>query len=122
MELGPAYGLRGRLLLGQGKLSRAVADAERALTLGDHDANGFYVRGRVRLERRQDGALADLEKAAELTGQKDAEVLHYLADAQFQAGRREEALKTQRAAVQLKPGDKDMAEQLAGFEKAEEKR
>jgi tetratricopeptide (TPR) repeat protein len=122
VDLGPAYGLRGRLLIGQGKLTRALADAEHALTLGERDANGFYVRGRVRLERRQDGALADLEKAAELTNRKDAEVLHYLADAQFQAGRREEAVKTQREAVQLRPSDKEMAEQLAAFEKAEDKK
>jgi len=117
VDLGPALGLRGRLALEQGKLSRALADAERALTLSPRDAAGRYVRGRVRLERRQEGALSDLEKAAELSQRKDAEVLHYLADALFQAGRREDAIKAQRVAVQLRPRDKDMAEQLAVFEK-----
>jgi len=120
VDLGPAYGLRGRLLLDQGKLSRALADAERALALSPRDANGYYVRGRVRLERRLDGGLADLEKAAEFGARKDAEVLHHLADALFQAGRREEAVKTQREAIQLRPDDKELAEQLEAFEKAGE--
>jgi tetratricopeptide (TPR) repeat protein len=123
IELGPAHGLRGRVLLEQGKLSRALADAERAVALGPRDANGYYVRGRVRGERRQDGALADLEKAAEFSERKDAEGLHYLASALFQAGRREDAVKTQREAVRLRPNDDELTEQLAAFEKAaEEKR
>ncbi len=118
VDLGPAYGLRARLLLGQGKLAKALADAERAVTSAPGDADGYYVRGRVRLERRQEGALADLQRAAEISGRKDADVLHSLADALFQAGKREEAVKTQREALVLRPNDKDLADQLAAFEKA----
>jgi tetratricopeptide (TPR) repeat protein len=118
IDLGPAYGLRARLLLEQGKLTRALADAERALELRPRDANGYYVRGRVRLERRQDGALPDLEKAAELGARKDADVLHVLADALFRDGRHDEAIKNQRDAVQLRPNDTELTDQLAAFEKA----
>ncbi len=119
VDLGPAYGLRGRLLMGRGKLTAALAAADKAIKLAPHDADGYYVRGRVRLERQQLAALADLEKAAEYCERKDAEVLHCLADALFQAGRREDAVKTQREAVQLKPQNSEFKDQLAAFESAE---
>ncbi len=117
-EVGPAFALRGRLALDQGKLTKALADAERAIALSPNYAAGYFVRGRVRLERQGDGGLADLEKAAALSGRKDAEVLHTLADGLFRLGRAQEALKTQREAAKLKPADKDIADQLHQFEKA----
>jgi tetratricopeptide (TPR) repeat protein len=117
-KIGPAFALRGRLALDRGKLSLAQADGEQAVRLSPQDPQGFYVRGRVRLERNSLGALADLEKAAELCGRKDAVVLHALAEAQFRADRLEAALDTQRAAVKLRPKDKEIAEQLDTLEKA----
>jgi tetratricopeptide (TPR) repeat protein len=118
VEVAPACSLRGRLALDRGKLSSALADAERALALSPRDGVAYYVRGRVRLERNATGALADLARAADLGGRQDAEVLHYLGEALFRAGRMDDALTAQRAAVRLKPKDKEMAEQLARFEKA----
>jgi tetratricopeptide (TPR) repeat protein len=115
---GPAFALGGRLALENGKLSKALADAEQAIQRSPRDAGGWYVRGRVRLERGDKDVLADLTKAAELSARKDADILHALADALFRAGRIEQALTVQRAAVQLKPKDTEMAEQLAAFEKA----
>jgi tetratricopeptide (TPR) repeat protein len=117
-EVGPALALRARLTLDQGKLTKALADAERAIKMSPDYALGYFVRGRVRLERESDGALADLEKAAALSGRKDAAILHTLADALFRLGRVEEALKTQREAAKLKPADKEITEQLHQFEKA----
>jgi tetratricopeptide (TPR) repeat protein len=118
VEIGPAYALRGRLALEQGKLTKALADAERAIALSPKYAPGYFVRGRVRLERQSEGGLADLEKAATLSERKDAEVLHTLADALFRLGRVQEALKTQREAAKLKPTDKEIVDQLHQFEKA----
>jgi tetratricopeptide (TPR) repeat protein len=118
LEPGPAFALRGRLALENGKLGKALADAERAIQRSPRDAGGWYVRGRVRLERGDKDALADLAKAAELSERKDADVLHALADALFRAGRIDHALAAQRVAVQLKPKDAEMAEQLAMIEKA----
>jgi tetratricopeptide (TPR) repeat protein len=118
VAVGPAYALRGRLALERGKLGLALADAEQAIRLCPRDAGGYYVRGRVRAERLALGALDDLGKAAELCGRKDADVLHALADALCRAGRLREALEAQRAAVKLKPADKEMADQLATLEKA----
>src|SRR4029077_9014520 len=79
LELGATLGLRARLTVERGKLTRALAEAERAIAVGPQQANGYFVRGRVRLERGQE-ALADLEKAAELSHKTDALILHFLAD------------------------------------------
>jgi tetratricopeptide (TPR) repeat protein/transglutaminase-like putative cysteine protease len=116
-EVGPALALRGRLSLDHGRLGRALADAERAVRLSPSYPAGYYVRGRVRQERGDPGAVADLLRAAELTGRSDAEVLHALGEALFEAGRRDEALEAQRLAAKLRPGDVDIAEQLSRFEK-----
>jgi tetratricopeptide (TPR) repeat protein/transglutaminase-like putative cysteine protease len=117
VELGPAYGLRAVLALDRGRLGKALVDAEQAVALAPEGATGYYVRGRVRLERGNKEALADLEKAATLSGHKDALTLHWLAAALAQAGRSREAVAVQREAVQRRPGDPELAEQLKELEK-----
>jgi tetratricopeptide (TPR) repeat protein len=117
LELGPAYALRGQLALERGKLSKALADAERAVTRCPNEVRGYLVRGRVRLERGTEGALTDLTRAAELSRRKDPQVLHWLAAALAQSGRWAEALLTQREAVKLKPQDRELLEQLRELEK-----
>lgn len=112
IEVGQALALRGLLNLDQGKLTKALADAERAVVLCPQEARGHYVRGRVRLERGDKKALADLKRAAELSQRQDADVLHSLAAALARAGRHEEALAAQREAVSLRPEDKELREQL----------
>jgi Flp pilus assembly protein TadD len=74
------------------------------------------VRGRIRLERAQAGAIADLERAAQLTGTKDPAVLHDLAAAYLAAGRKAEALPLQREAAKLNPQDRSIREQLREME------
>ncbi|HWG47318.1 MAG TPA: DUF3857 domain-containing protein [Gemmataceae bacterium] len=117
LKPGPAFALRGRLALEHGKLSKAWIDAEQAIARSPRDPGGWYVRGRVRLERGDKEALADLAKAAELSDRKDADILHALGAALFHAGRVKEARIAQKAAVKLKPKDAEMVEQLAAFEK-----
>jgi tetratricopeptide (TPR) repeat protein len=118
VEVGPALALRGRLSLDRGRLSAALADAERGIRLSPARPEGYFVRGRVRLERTAPGALDDLAKAAQLSGRTDAEILHALADALFQAGRKAEAVAAQKEAIKLKPRNREMVEQLGRFEKA----
>ncbi len=119
VEFGPALGLRARLELDQGKLRLALADADRAIAVSPIDANGYFVRGRVRQERLADGALAELKKAVELSGQSDPEMLHHLAAALYEDGKLDAALATQRLAVKLRPNDRELAQQLQTFEKKE---
>jgi hypothetical protein len=78
-DFGPAYGLRALRSLECGRLSQALAGAEKAVNLSPKEARGWLVRGRVRLERAAPGALADLEKAAKLSAGRDADVLRWLA-------------------------------------------
>jgi tetratricopeptide (TPR) repeat protein/transglutaminase-like putative cysteine protease len=110
--VGPAFALRGRLALESGRLRKAQADADRAVELAPNDAAGYLLRGRVRLEAGRDGAVADLDKAAALTGRKDAAALHWLAAALAQAGKSAEAGAVKREADGLKPADADLAERL----------
>ena len=119
-DLGPALALRGLLALEKGRLTTALADAERAVTLDPKHPTGYLVRGRVRLERGHADALADLEKAAELSERQDAVVLHWLAAALHGAGKQADALKTQQLAVKLRPGDRELMEQLQMLEKAKQ--
>ena len=113
IPLGPAHALRGLLLLEQGKTVLALAEADRALALAAADGRAHLVRGRGRLQRGNlSGALTDLEQARLLSSAKDAQVLHWLAAAQFQSGRRNKALLTQRQAVELRPRDEEMRAQL----------
>ncbi len=118
LKFGSAHALRGQLALERGRLTQARVDAERALALAPLDARAFYIRGRVRLELMESGALADLEQAAKLSGRKDGAVLHWLATALAREGRTEEALVAQREAVKLKPEDQELVEQLRELENA----
>src|SRR5262249_39783610 len=112
VALAPAYGLRGLLTLERGRLTKALADADRAVALSSAESLGYLVRGRVELERGNTGALADLTKAVDLTGRKDATALHWLAAARFRAGQVAEAVAVQREAVKLRPKDRELIEQL----------
>jgi len=109
-DLGPVRGLRAVLLLERGRLSLALAEAERAIVLSPKEASGWYVRGRVRLERTAAGALLDLQKAAELSERKDANILQALAEAQIQGGQAEQGRQTLREALKLRPSDKALGE------------
>ncbi len=117
VEVGPAFGLRGLLALERGKLTAALADAERALALFRDDARALYVRGRVRLERGGGAALGDLTRAAALGKRQDALTLHWLAAAEYLAGKRAQALLTQREAVRLRPDDAELRQQLEELER-----
>lgn len=113
---GQAYGLRAVMQVDRGRFTNALPNAERAIAQAPNDAHGYHARGRVRYERGVDGALADLERAAELSHRRDGMILHHLASAQRQAGKTHDAVETQRAAVGLVPDDADLRAQLKEFE------
>jgi tetratricopeptide (TPR) repeat protein len=117
-KLGAAFALRGVLALEKGRLLKASADADQAVALAPEEPFAYCVRGRVRLERGNNQALADLEQAVKLSKRQEASALHWLALAQSQAGKADEALATQREAVKLKPDDREIIEQLDELEKS----
>jgi tetratricopeptide (TPR) repeat protein len=113
---GAAFGLRATIRIGRGQFTAALRDAESAINLSPNEASGYHARGRIRLERTQPGAVADLERAAQLSATKDASVLHDLAAAYLAVGRRAEALPLQREAAKLNPQDRSIREQLREME------
>jgi tetratricopeptide (TPR) repeat protein len=118
VEVGPAYGLRARAELGRGRLGKALADAEKALELSPKDANGFYVRGKVRDERgKAKEGLADLLEAAELTNKGDADVMFALSEALARAGKKEAAIESAKVALALRPKDAEIEAHLAELQK-----
>jgi tetratricopeptide (TPR) repeat protein len=118
LPFGPTFALRGLFNLDKGNLKAAFVDAQKALEVGPVDARAYYVRGRVRLEKGEAGAISDLERAATLSNREDGTILHWLGGALFELGRLEDAITVQRRAVALRPHDSVAAEQLSRFEKA----
>lgn len=109
-DIGPVLAFRGLLALERGQLGESLKLADQAVRASPGDWRGWYVRGRVRVERLALGGLADLEKAAELSGFRDADVLRSLAEAQHQSGHKEAAMKSLRKAMELRKDDKTLAE------------
>lgn len=114
--IGQAFGLRAVIHADRGRLAKGLADAEKAIELAPTDYRGFLARGRVKFERGDSTAIADLQKAAELSSRKDASVLHGLAAALAQSGKRDDAIVTQREAIKLRPNVAEYQEQLREIE------
>jgi tetratricopeptide (TPR) repeat protein len=112
--VGAAYGLRAMLAVDRGRLTKGLPDAEKAIQLAPTDFRGYLARGRVLFERGNSSALADLEKAVDLSKHKDAAALHAFALGLAQAGKRKDASAAQREAVQLRPNVVEYQEQLFG--------
>lgn len=118
LEIGPALALRGLLALEKGRLTQAAQDVERAIRLTPKEPRGYYVRGRVRLERDQKDALEDLTQAANLSRRLDPAILHWLAAAQFRAGKSDQAIATEQEAIKLNSHEPEFQEQLREFQKS----
>ncbi len=118
MEIGPALALRGLLALEKGRLSKAAQDAERAIHLTPKESRGFYVRGRIRFERNEPEALADLLQAAKLSRRLDPAILHWLAAAQYRAGKTDEAIASEQEGIKLNGHEPEFQEQLREFQKS----
>ena len=103
-------------------MRQALDDATKAVLSCPEDPSGFLLRGKIELERGKPSALADLQKAATLTRNRDAETLAALADALSTAGRIDEALKTARSALALRPADKEIGEQVRTLEEQAKKK
>src|SRR5262249_14756599 len=87
---GVALRLRAVVRMQRGQFSRALTDAEAAIRLSPNEASGYYARGRMRSELAPATGVRDLERAAQLSGRRDATMLHDLAKAYFAMGRKTE--------------------------------
>jgi tetratricopeptide (TPR) repeat protein/transglutaminase-like putative cysteine protease len=116
-----AHALRAIFAVEEGKLRKALPEAERAIQLNPKDSVGYYARGRIRYEAAHKDATADLQKAVELSERKDAMMLHWLATSLAADGKREEAKKVEKEAAQLLPDNAEIAELLKELEKEKEK-
>jgi tetratricopeptide (TPR) repeat protein len=121
VDAGPVLAWKAYMAIRRGRLIAALPDAEKAVAASPTYALGWYVRGRIRMERGTPGAIPDLSRAAELTQRKDADVLQALAEALYRGGKFKEAVTVQRVAVQLRPTDAELKEQLAVYERDAEK-
>jgi tetratricopeptide (TPR) repeat protein len=106
---------KGLVALETGRLRAAARHADEAVQGAPDNPLAYYLRGRVRFERQQDGAVDDLQRAAELTKRADAVVLSALADALFEAGQREEAVTAAEQAAELEPASEPYQRQLERF-------
>lgn len=104
--------LAGLVLLHTGQLREARKRAGMALQHSE-DAMTCFLRGRLRYELQQDGAVPDLRKAAELTEHQAPLVLHALAAALAAEGEHTDALKVQRKAAALAPQHRKVQAQLS---------
>jgi tetratricopeptide (TPR) repeat protein len=111
-DFGPALALRAQQALDRGRLIQALPDAEKAIESSPDEARGYFVRGRIRLERGLPGVMMDLRRAVELTGSKDGRMLHWLAFALAEDGRKDDALKVQEQAAKLLPKDPEVMDLL----------
>jgi tetratricopeptide (TPR) repeat protein len=113
---GMALGLRAVVRMQRGQFARALTDAEAAIRLSPNEASGYYARGRMRSELAPAAGVRDLERAAQLSGRRDAAMLHDLAKAYFAMGRKTDAVSTEREAAKLRPADGEIRAQLHEWE------
>ncbi|MEM0985386.1 MAG: sulfotransferase [Pseudomonadota bacterium] len=91
-QAGPHLNL-ARLLLASGELERASRHAETAISLDDHDPQGFILRGHCQKAlKRFDRAAEAYERAAEIDP-GNVDVIKRLAETLSQLGRTEEAVE-----------------------------
>ena len=114
--------MRAELLIGKGHLTTALIDAESAVALSPNEPLGFYVRGRIRLERERPGASDDLRQAVRLSGEKNPKILHWLAAALIREKGYDEAVQFQTKAAQGLPHDAEIKDQLREIEKVLKKK
>src|SRR5205823_12856491 len=99
--------------LDRGRLRQALPDTERAIRVSPEEPRGYFVRGRIGLERENaEAAVHDLQRAVELSHEKDGRSLHWLAVALAQAGRKDQALQVQEKAARLLPKDAEVLQLL----------
>jgi tetratricopeptide (TPR) repeat protein len=123
-KMSSAYVYRGLCREKVGKYKEALADYEKALELKPNDAGihnniaWLYVSANDSAFRDKVKALEHANKAAELSNEKNAEILDTLARAYFINGKVKEAIDTENKALKLEPYNDELKMKLREYEKA----
>jgi len=119
-----AYVYRGLCQMKGGEYKEALSDYKSALNLEHDDAsihnNLAWLYATAEDERFRDNgkALKHAKKAAELSKERDAEILDTLAQAYFINGKLKKAVETERRALELEPNNGKFKENLKVYEQA----
>ncbi len=119
-----AYVYRGLCRMKGGEYQEALEDYNRALKLNPRDAsvhnNLAWLYATAKDEKFQDKgkAIDHARKAAELSNERNAEILDTLAMAYFINGKVKEAVETEGKALKLEPNNEKIKENLKVYEKA----
>jgi len=119
-----AYINRGLCRTKGGEYKEALSDYKRALELNPKDANVHnnlaWLYATANDEKFQDKgkALEHAKKAAELSNERNAEILDTLARAYYINGKFKEAVETEKKALNLEPGNEEFKKNLEVYQKA----
>lgn len=121
-RLGAAYSYRGMARLKGGDYEGALKDYQQALGLNPRDPsvhnNLAWLYATAPAGKLRDGikALEHAARAAELSNEKNAEILDTLARAYFINGKKAEAIEAEQNALRLEPANGEFTENLKQYE------
>lgn len=121
-RLGTAYSFRGLARMQGGDYEGALKDYQQALAFNPKDPsvhnNLAWLSATAPAGKPRDGikALEHAVRAAELSNEKNSEILDTLARAYFINGKKAEAIEAEQKALRLEPGNKEFAENLKQYE------
>ena len=121
-RLGTAYSYRGLAHSQGGDYTGALQDFQQALAFNPRDPsvhnNLAWLYATAPAGKLRDGikALEHAVKAAELSNEKNAEILDTLARAYFINGKKAEAIEAEKKALRLEPGNREFTENLKRYE------
>jgi len=127
-RMNTAYTYRGLCRVNAGEYKEALSDYKKALEFNPKDVsvhnNLALVYAAAKDEKVQDKikALEHGVRAAELSNEKNAEVLDTLALVYFVNGKIQEAVEAQKKALKLEPNNEKFKENLKRYEGAAEKK
>jgi len=119
-----AYVYRGLCRMKRGEYKAAVGDYLSALKLRPKDAsihnNLPWLYATVKIEKLKDKAkaLEHAKKAANLSKERNAEILDTLAKAYYINGKVKEAVQTQKKALKIEPGNEAFKRNLEEYSRA----
>lgn len=119
-----AYIYRGLCQVKMGEYRGAMSDYKMALKMNPKDASAHnnlaWLYATANDEKFQDKgkALEHSKKAAELSKERNAEILDTLARAYYINGKLKEAIETEKKALKLEPGNEEFREKVKVYEKA----